>query len=81
MIIQTSILALDYAVSVVKGRFPEGEQVIASHPSDACMYAIEVLKSRFKQAESVIAQDPESANLYVKYFPESRDDLIRLKHG
>ena len=59
-------LALQYAKEVIRGRWPEGEDAIATDPVSASQYAREVIKGRWPEAEAVIAKDPKSAVWYAR---------------
>jgi hypothetical protein len=65
-IIKDANLAYEYAQSVIKGRWPEAEPVIAKEPhwAWAYNYAKNVIQGRWPEAEPVIAKDPYYA---VKY--------------
>ncbi len=74
-----------YAITIIKGRFTEGEQAIASDPNDAYLYAKYVIKGRFPEGEPAIASDPWYAYLYAKYvikgrFPEGEKDILGSHH-
>lgn len=55
-----------YAVHVIKGRWPEGEPVIAKDPEWAYRYARDVIRGRWPEAEAVIAKDPKYAWRYAR---------------
>ena len=57
--------AFSYAIDVIKGRFPEGEAVIASDPEYAYKYAMYVVKGRWPAVETKFASDPYRAYLYA----------------
>jgi len=57
--------ALDYAIEVLDGRWPEAEEVIATEAYSALMYAGMILGGRFKLAEETIKKDPISAARYA----------------
>lgn len=56
-----------YARDVIKGRWPEGEPVIAKDPVWAGIYAAFAFKGRWPEAEATIASDPEGASTYARY--------------
>lgn len=58
--------AYNYALNVIKGRWPEGEATIAKHPMWAYLYAKNVIGGRWPEVEPTIAKDPGSAVLYAK---------------
>jgi len=64
--------ACNYAVDVIKGRFPEGEKAIASQPNTACNYARYVIKGRFPEGEKAIASQPNTAFEYARYVIKGR---------
>ncbi len=66
-ILQTGDVAIvfDYAKNFIKGRWPEGEAVIASNPKWAYCYATDVIKGRWPEGEAVISSDPRWADLYA----------------
>lgn len=49
-------LAYLYAIAVIKGRWPEGEKLIATDAGNAYLYAVEVIKGRWPEAERVLQQ-------------------------
>ncbi len=57
--------AYKYARDVIKGRWLEGEAVIASDPRYAFAYAITVIKGRFPEGEEAIAGNPRYAYHYA----------------
>ena len=63
-----------YAEDVIKGRWPEGEPVMAKDPEYAYYYARDVIKGRWPEAEAAIATDPGFACCYARdtkdRFPE-----------
>lgn len=59
-----------YARDVIKGRFPEGEAVIAQDPQWAYMYAVYVIKRRWPKCEPAIFQDHEMAPSYYRWFKD-----------
>ena len=64
--------AFMYAQEVIKGRWPEGEAVIATDPGYAYRYATEVIGGRWPEAEATIAKSQGNANRYAKEFPEAK---------
>jgi len=54
-----------YAKDVIRGRFPEGEAVIAKDVFYAYNYALCVLKDRFPEGETIIAKDVRLAYHYA----------------
>jgi len=60
-----------YAYYVIKGRFPEGEKVIASHPGYAYMYA-DNIKGRFPEGEKAIASETYWAYEYARHIIKGR---------
>jgi hypothetical protein len=74
--------AYQYAVKVLKGRFPTGESAIAKVPRLACQYAQLILKGRFPEGEPAIAKDPQSAYQYAHDvlkgpFPEGESAIAK----
>ena len=67
--------AYEYAMFVVRGRFPEGEAAIATSPYYAYEYAYNVLKGRFPAGEAIIF-DGDSNPIYSYTYPKMlrRDD-------
>ncbi len=49
--------AFDYARHVLKSRFEEGEDAIATHSFYSYMYAVYVLRNRFPKGEKAIFAD------------------------
>ena len=64
--------AYEYAENVIKGRWTEGEAVIASNPKYAYYYAKNVIKGRWHEGEAVIASDPCYAYKYARDFIKGR---------
>ena len=58
--------AYRYASQVLKGRWPEGEPVIATDPGLAYQYATDVIGGRFPEAEATIAKWAAWAYQYAK---------------
>jgi hypothetical protein len=54
LILDYPLVALMYALYVIKGRFLEAEPMIAQEPSMALDYAMYVIKGRFPLAEDVL---------------------------
>lgn len=67
---------LKYANLVVRGRFIEGERILASNPPTAVIYARQVLKGRFPMGERQIRQDKNSAMLYTKFLKTIGETFI-----
>ena len=65
-----------YAKDVIKGRWPEGEPVIAREPVLACGYALCVIQGRFPKGEPAIARDPHSTKDYLNAFPEAKLEWV-----
>ena len=57
--------AVEYAVYVIKGRWPEAEASIATDPRAAVDYAMYVIKGRWPETEASIATDPRAAASYA----------------
>lgn len=64
--------ALQYAISIKKGPWPEGEDAIATSPEHALEYATHVLRGRFKKGEKAIATDAEVATYYADVIIDGR---------
>jgi hypothetical protein len=60
-------LAYFYALRVLHGPFPEGEESIAKMPNWAVKYSRFILKRRFPKAEKYIAESPEFCYEYFKH--------------
>lgn len=58
--------AYHYALNVIKGRWPEGEPVIAKDLRWATSYAEFVIKGRWPEIEPRFLQDPRRAALYAR---------------
>lgn len=54
----------EYAIQVLKDRFPKGEPVIAKNAHLAVYYAMHILKDRFVKAEEAIATNATYARFY-----------------
>jgi hypothetical protein len=55
-----------HADSVIKGRWPEGESLIASDVGWSYYYARDVIKGRFPEGEAIIATEPGWALHYIR---------------
>ena len=64
--------AYDYAKDVIGGRWPEGEEVIATDAVWAYLYAKNVISGRFPEGEAAIATEPQCAKEYLEMCPEAR---------
>jgi hypothetical protein len=74
--------ALYYARTVIKGRWPEGEEAIAKNPISSYKYATEVIFSRFPEGEAAISKAPGYAvdyaiNVIGGRWPEAEETLAR----
>jgi hypothetical protein len=56
-----------YAKHIIKGRWEQGEAIIATDPDWAYWYAYYVIKGRWEQGEPIIATDPHWAKFYVVF--------------
>ena len=65
-----------YARYVLNGRFPEGEEAIATSPYFAYLYAKDVIRGRFPEGEEAIATDPYWTKEYLELFPEARREWV-----
>jgi hypothetical protein len=68
-------LLYEYARDVIKGRWPEAEPFIATHPQTAYYYAQHIIEGRWPEGEKAIAQDAAIACSYAIFvihdrFPE-----------
>jgi len=68
----TPLKALSYARNIIKGRFLEGEKVIAKDIQAAYIYARYIMNGRFPEGEKVIAKDPKYALAYARYIMNGR---------
>ena len=66
IILSTPDSAIQYAVDVIKGRWPEAESSIMNNPYAAMSYAAYVIKGRWPEAESIIMKDPLAAMEYAR---------------
>ena len=64
--------AIEYALDVINGRWPEAEPYIMKDPYCAYEYALLVIKDRWPEAEENILKDPASAALYAVNIIEDR---------
>ena len=58
--------AYDHAFCDLKGRFPEGEEVISQNARFSYCYARDVLKARFPEGEDAISQNTYYSYLYAR---------------
>ena len=63
-----AISAMNYAINVMKKRWPEAEPYIMKDPKSANEYTTHVLKKRWPEAEPYIMKDPTSAADYAFHF-------------
>jgi len=75
-------LAYSYARDIVKGRWSEGEEVIANSSKIAVKYAAEVLKRRWPEIEEDVSKDTELAVKYAaevlkRRWPEIEEDISK----
>jgi hypothetical protein len=68
-------LALCYAYYTIKGRWPEGEAVIAQDSWSSCRYAYSILRERFPAGEEAIAKSTRRED-YLRRFPSAKDDWV-----
>ena len=76
----TPDLAYEYAVNIIKNRWPEVEEIIRKDPEYACLYAINVIKDRWPEAEETIKKNPVWACLYATHaikdrWPEAEETI------
>ncbi len=64
--------AYKYAKYAIKGRWPEGEEVIKTDPEQAYWYAKEIIKGRWPEGEEVFKTDPDWAFKYAKEIIKGR---------
>jgi hypothetical protein len=64
--------SLEYAKTVLKGRFPEGEDSIATDLICSFDYAQDVLKGRFPQGEDIISTSARASYMYAKHIIKDR---------
>jgi hypothetical protein len=57
--------AYAYAKHVIKGRWPDGEAILAKDPYWAYCYAADVIKGRWPEAETTIVKHPIAAMNYA----------------
>jgi hypothetical protein len=67
--------AFYYARDVIKGRWEQGEPIIATAPQWAYSYAISVIKERFELGEATIATVSVCAYWYALYVINGRFEL------
>ena len=72
LLVTTALSALSYALDGLKGRWPEGEDAIASNGSTSLWYAEEVLHGPFPKGEDAIARIPHSAVEYARFIIKGR---------
>lgn len=86
--IKTAAEAFDYARDIIKGRWPEGEAIIASDIYYAYYYSQVVIKGRFLEGEKTILKASGwrqnylaslSINELVECHEISPDDFLILK--
>jgi hypothetical protein len=72
--------AYHYALEDIKGRWPEGEAIIATSHKWAYEYAKNIIKDRFPEGEAVIAASPTWSVVYANEvikgrFPEGESRI------
>ena len=65
-------LALQYAQTFIKGRWPEGEKAIAANAETAFTYATTVVKGRWPEGEKAISLVPKFAFKYASKIIKGR---------
>lgn len=78
-------IAVDYAVHVKKGRWPEAEDAIAHEGYAASRYAKEVIGGRWAEAEVVLVNEPSAAayaeQVLGRRWPEAEAAIARDGHN
>jgi lambda repressor-like predicted transcriptional regulator len=74
--------ALRYAMKVLKGPFPEGEDLIAEDAHNSFYYALEILKKPWPKGEDAISTYTHYSLKYAQYvlkgpFPKGEDAISR----
>ena len=74
--------AFSYAQVVIKGRWPEAEEIIKESPEMAYFYAQDVVKGRWPEAEEIIKESPEVAYSYARdvikdRWPEAEEIIMQ----
>ena len=64
--------ALNFALQVIKGRWPEAEPYIMQDPHSALGYAQSIIQDRWPEAEPYILQNRDDAFIYAKYVIQGR---------
>ena len=64
--------AYDYAMDVIKGRWPEGEEAISKEPAYAYYYIKDFIKGRWPEGEEAISKDSQWAYFYARDIIEDR---------
>ncbi len=65
-------LAYDYALRIIRGRWPEAEPYIMRDPVAAFYYAQDIIKGRWPEAEPIIMKDPQWSASYIRYVIEGK---------
>ena len=65
---QSAKYAYLYSYYEIKGRWVEGESIIATNAAYACRYASDVIKGRFPEGESAILDDQYYSYRYFNLF-------------
>lgn len=71
----------DYAFSIIRGRWPEGEEILASDPYYSYKYAREIIKGRWIKGEAAIASNADYAFRYARdvineRFPKGEPEIM-----
>ena len=80
--LKTPRSAYIFALKVIKGRWPEAEDVILKDPQTVYDYTKRTIKGRWPEAEDVIIKDPEAAAWYAVNaikgrWPEAESVIIK----
>jgi hypothetical protein len=71
-----------HARDVIKGRWLEGEHIIAKAGGHwAYCYAVNVINGRFIDAEELIAQDGQYKSMYIEHFFRNQDAITKDEVG
>ena len=86
IILSTPDSAIQYAVDVIRGRWPEAESSIMNNPYAAVKYAVYVIKGRWPEAESNIIKDPYAAVEYAikilkRRWPEAESSFMEMPYS
>lgn len=72
---QSILQSLEYARTILKGRFPQGEPIIATN-TEASFYYSTIIEARFKAGELAIAKSMSKLKMYEQMLAQKDRDSL-----